>query len=168
MGKKQIREGQDPAQAWAEKLVADIRAGFITTQDRIVEFIRADGWTTLGYETFEKFWTERLSDIALATAVLPHVVYQLFAEGLDDDQVADIVAGVGPATAAALRRQRDNGVPAGRVTKQTKRKRLPIETWFIPMPIRESRELKRKAQRAGLRYADIAREAIRDKFAEMD
>ncbi|SPM43591.1 hypothetical protein MNAB215_5817 [Mycobacterium numidiamassiliense] len=54
----------------------------------------------------------RAGRITLPAELRPRLVYELLDEGMSVDEVADIVKGVGPQTAEALKDQYLDGVPA--------------------------------------------------------
>ena len=103
---------KNPAVAVAENLWEALRSGFLGTEKTIVEIIKARAWEPLGYETFTDAWVKEVADISIANELLPHVVYQMFAEGLTVDEVAETVKGIGADRAESLDRQRRHGIPA--------------------------------------------------------
>ena len=103
---------KDPAVAGAENLWEALRSGFLGTEKTIVEIIKARAWEPLGYETFTDAWVKEVADTSIANELLPHVVYQMFAEGLTVDEVAETVKGIGADRAESLDRQRRHGIPA--------------------------------------------------------
>lgn len=105
------RRKQSAEELW-ERLAKDL----FSVQTTLVEIIEAKAWEPLGYATFADAWRDRMSDISIAAEMRPHVVYQMLAEGVGVDTIADAVKGVGPDQAAAFKRQREHGVPADQAT----------------------------------------------------
>lgn len=111
MARKKIVTVKDPALAAAERLWDRAHSAMLGWQQAIIDIITARAWEPIGYESFSKAWVERMADIELSAAVLPHVVYQFLSEGATVPEIADHVAGVGERTAERLKNQRDAGVP---------------------------------------------------------
>jgi hypothetical protein len=161
---RKVREGKDPAVAWAEKLVRDMRAGFRKAETAVVEFIRCRGWEALGIESFDKFWTEQMADIKIAHAVLPNVLAQLFDEGLTDEQAAAAVSGVGVDTAGAVRRQLDHGVTPEQATTTTPRRTPSAITavWTLRVPAPKKAAWAEAAARNGVTVKQIIDGVVAD------
>lgn len=68
-----------------------------------------------------------MDGVTIAAAIKAHVIYQMLSEGLTPTEISDTVTGIGLETAEVLKRQRDNGVPADRVTATVRRhqRKLP-------------------------------------------
>lgn len=171
MVRKNVETVKDPAIAWAEHLWERLEANLLDTQNTIIAIIDAKAWEPLGYESFSKAWVDRImSRITIASELRPHVVYQMFEEGLTTDQVATIVSGVGKETAEFLKRQKDNDVPAGAaeiiVRKHNRRK--PEKHWITFEVTGDEmmawRKLARKQKRS---VNDLAAAATRALFEEM-
>lgn len=99
----------------ARSLWAEARSGFLTVDAAIMKILAAGpgAWTAIGYKTFAEAWAGELGDIMVARETLPHVVYQAYREGFDEDFVMANIKGAGPVAATELKRQRESGVPAG-------------------------------------------------------
>lgn len=104
---------QDPSVAWARSLWDRLKDAFAQTEKSIAELIAARAWEPLGYSTFTEAWKAEMKDVELASQLRPHIVYQLFDEGMTPEEVSRNVKGVGPDKAENLKRQKDSGVPAG-------------------------------------------------------
>src|SRR5262245_21847115 len=100
---KPVTTVTDPSVAAAEKRCARAHSNLLNFQKTIIEIIEAKDWETLGYESFDKYWVDRFSDITLAIEIWPHVVYELLREGGTVESVAEAVKGVGPEQAANLK-----------------------------------------------------------------
>lgn len=127
MVRKAVKTTEDPAIVWAEKLWARLESGLLDVQNTIIAIIDARAWEPLGYESFSKAWIDKIMPrVTISAELRPHVVYQMFEEGLTTDQVADAVKGVTPEAAKSLGRQRKNGVSADKATtivRQHRRKK---------------------------------------------
>jgi hypothetical protein len=166
MAKKKVQEGRDPAVVWAEKVLDEIRSGLIGAQRGFIRFIEGRLWEPLGYESFEKCYIDRLSDITIASQLWPHVVYELLGEGLSDEQVAMAVAGVGPETAAILRGQKDSGVPAEKATTKGQGKRRPASTIFVHVGEEAYATYSAHALSIGRKLNDLTLEIVTSWFEE--
>ena len=98
----------------AQALLNEIREGLVNVERRLRALIAGHGWVALGYVSFQEMWSEELGEIRLATdAMRATVVYALLAEDLSDPEVIDTLGGrVNDEAVAALRRQKDHGVPS--------------------------------------------------------
>lgn len=171
----------------ALSLWANLRASFLQFQDVLEKIIEEKAWEPLGYESFAEAWTAKMSDITLAAEFRAHVVYQMFADGLDVDAVAEAVKGVGRDRAESLKRQRSNGVPAAHASLSTPRKKWfnkpsdgsTVVSEHLRKPPSAQRALhldfsptaikrfQRIAKKHGLSVDDIARDAVMSKFKEL-
>lgn len=96
----------------AEQLWLQLRTGLLAAQGAIDQIIQTRAWEPLGFKSLHDAWSDRMGDITMPSAALISVVYQMLAEDVSDDDIADVVKGVGPGVVAGLRRQRDNGMPS--------------------------------------------------------
>jgi len=163
---------KDPAVAVAENLWEALRSGFLGTEKTIVEIIKARAWEPLGYETFTDAWVKEVADISIANELLPHVVYQMFAEGLTVDEVAETVKGIGADRAESLDRQRRHGIPAHaasmyEVRRHMRRRPRPADTIHVVVGPAVLQDCHRIATQVGRSVEDIAKEAIMARFAEL-
>lgn len=166
-----IRTVQDPAVAVAEGLWAQLRSNFLDTENTIKAIIQTRAWEPLGYESFAKAWIDKMSDLTLPTEIIPHVVFEMFSEGLTADEIANAVKGIGRQTAEYLERQRDNGVPAEAAETVVRRhhRRKPARHW-IEFEIQgdELRLWKRLASQQNMTVRQIALRATRDAFKALE
>jgi hypothetical protein len=102
----------DPAVIAAEKRCTKAQSSYKAYERTIGEIITAQDWKTLGYNTFIDFWVDRFGKIAPTWDMIPHVVYEMLAEGNTNDAITAAVIGVGPERVANLRRQKTSGTPA--------------------------------------------------------
>ncbi|QFG05126.1 hypothetical protein SEA_DRE3_50 [Gordonia phage Dre3] len=116
----------------ADQLWSSLSSALVKAGDAIQKIIQTQAWEPLGYGSFTEAWADRMSGVPLAAELRPYIVYQMFSEGMDDDQVADAIgsgSGVGPASIANFRRERSNGVPPdlarGRTTHVNEHYRKP-------------------------------------------
>lgn len=138
MVRKTVKTAEDPSIAWAEKLWARLETGLFDVQNTIIAIIDARAWEPLGYESFSKAWIDRIMPkVTISAELRPHVVYQMFEEGLTADQVADAVKGVTPIVAKALGRQKKHGVPADQATTIVRehRRKKPGDWSFIHLKV---------------------------------
>jgi hypothetical protein len=163
------------AQAHARKLVDEARSGFLTADKAIMEIIRIQAWNALGYRDFTDLFDKEFADVYLAGAARSYVVYEMFNAGRSVEEVADSVPGLGPETAESLKRQKDNGVPADKVVRESNAKttvrehdRLLPENRFLPEvgPLNEDnlKELmkwRRSARSLGMTWSEFVLAAIR-------
>lgn len=117
---------QDPSVAWARSLWDRLKDAFAQTEKSIAELIAARAWEPLGYSTFAEAWKAEMKDVELASQLRPHIVYQLFDEGMTPEEVAANVKGVGQDGAKALKSNKDNGVPANKATRSSSDTRVKV------------------------------------------
>lgn len=172
MTTRRVRTTEDPSIAWAEKLWKRLEAGLLDTQNTIIAIIDSRAWEPLGYESFSKAWIDRImSKVTISAELRPHVVYQMFSEGLTADQVADAVKGVTPETAEVLERQKKNGVPADQATTVVRRhnRRKPSKWSYLHIQVDNTtlKEWKQLAEEHGVAMNDIALEAVTAAFKKL-
>jgi hypothetical protein len=172
MAPKPVNTVTDPAVAWAEKLWQRLETGLLDTQNTIIAIIDAHAWEPLGYESFSKAWIDRImSKITIAAELRPHVVYQMFSEGLTAKQVAAAVKGVSPDTAARLKEQQDRGVPAdaAAITVRQHRRKHPGNWRFLHLKVDTGTlaEWHRIARAQHRPTAEIALEAVTAAFEQL-
>ena len=171
-GKRPIKDTKDPAVAWAEKLWERLHSSLLDSQKTIVEIIAARAWEPLGYESFSKAWVDKMSGIAIASELLPHVVYELLDEGLPAAEVASAVKGVGPGFVERLKEQKDSGVPvekAAMTVVRRHRRKLPGQPSHLHIEV-DSATLKRWqriARQYGVTVQEVALPAIAAAFEEL-
>lgn len=161
---------KDPKAVAAKRLWQQARSGLLNTEQALVNIIRSRAWEPLGHESFSKAWVEEMADVTLAIELRPHVVYQLIDEGLTIDEIADAVKGVGPIGAAALKRQKNNGVPAELATvkgRAQKRAPLPYVRLYMRVPRQQMAAWQRKARRDGTTVEDFAYAVVAKAFGEV-
>lgn len=150
-------------------LWGSLRQHFINAAAVIAEIIERRAWEPLGYGSFAEAWTAEMREITLAPEIRPHVVYQMLAEGTPTEDVPDLVKGIGPRGAAALDRQRRNGVPADYavVNEHLRRKPCAPDTVHVKVGKAMFAEYKRVADEAGLSVEEIAKDAIAERFSAL-
>lgn len=159
---------RDPSVIWAEKLWERLVSSLLDAEKTIIAIIDAKAWEPLGYESFGKAWIDRMSTVTVAVEMRPHVVYQMFSEGLSPEEVSNAVKGIGADTAEVLKEQQDAGVPADQATQRRRRSvPRPRTTIFVHVGEVALAEYERKAAAAGRKVEDIAREAISAAFGEL-
>lgn len=173
MTPKPVRNAKDPSIAWAERLWQRLESDLLSAQNTIIAIIDAKAWEPLGYESFSKAWIDKIMPTVTISAELrPHVVYQMFNEGLTADQVADAVKGVSPEAAERLKDQKDHGVPADRATTTVVRRhqrKLPGNWKFLHLKV-DTQKLKkwdRIAKENDSTVKEIALEAVEAVFDEL-
>lgn len=172
MARKPVTTVKDPAIAWADQLWKRLESNLLDAQSTIIAIIDARAWEPLGYESFSKAWIDRImSTVTISAELRPHVVYQMFSEGLTSDQVADVVKGVTPETAARLKEQQEHGVPADQASTVVRRHRrkLPGEWGFLHLKVStaELKDWHRIAKKHRRLAKDVAVEAVRAAFDEL-
>jgi hypothetical protein len=172
MTPKQVKDVQDPSVAWAEKLWERLESGLLDVQNTIIAIIDAKAWEPLGYESFSKAWVDKImSKITIASELRPHVVYQMFDEGLTADQIADAVKGITPETARNLKRQKGHGVPPDQATTTVRqhRRKLPGQWSYLHLKVENETlvEWKRRAEASGRTVNEIALAAVTLVFDEL-
>lgn len=155
----------------ARKLFDDLRSGFINQERLIKEIISTKAWEDLGYETFVDAWNVEMKGVPLATEGLrAHVVYAMFDEGLNTDEVISslgVGSRVGPRSVEVLKRQHRNGVPAALATTRVRehdRRTPPDEprTVHVRLTPDEYASLKALAAHQDTDPAEVVAELIRE------
>jgi hypothetical protein len=171
MTPKPVTTTPDPAVAWAEKLWTRLETNLLDTQNTLIAIIDAHAWEPLGYESFSKAWVDRImSRITLAAELRPHVVYQMFSEGLTAEQVAGAVKGVTPESAQRFKEQQDNGVPPEQATTVRRhQRRLPGPWKFVHLKVDPSTlaDWRRIAQTRGRSVTAMALEFVTAGFDKL-
>lgn len=146
-----------------------LRQHFTNAAEAIKKIIEARAWEPLGYTSFAQAWNAEMRDVTLAGEIRAHVVYQLLEERVPVADVADMVGGVGPVLAESFARQKANGVPAdcAVVSEHLRRKPKAADTLHVRVGATLLHEYRRVAALRGETVEDIAREAIREKFAQI-
>jgi len=146
-----------------------LRDHFTNAAEAIRKIIEARAWEPLGYVSFAEAWNTEMREVKLAKEIQAHVVYQLLEERVPLQDIADMVGGVGPAIAESLARQRNNGVPAdcAVVSEHLRRRARPAGTLHIQIGATMLYEYRRIAALNGDSVEEIAREAIRERFAQI-
>jgi hypothetical protein len=82
--------------------------------ETIKEIIATEAWLALDppRASFSEAWEAYLTNIPCPPEVKIVVIYQMAEDGLSSEQIADSVHGVREGTVDAVKRQKDNGVPA--------------------------------------------------------
>lgn len=174
-----FREKQNPTngnnavnQQQALKLWSELKQAFARIDLLVPQIIENRAWEPLGYDSFIEAWSAQLGDIDVSKAFLPAVVYAMYDTGATVDEVAYAVHGVGVRTAELIKRQKQNGVPASCATttvREHQRKppgaRRHLQVDFGPATFQR---LEAVAKRIGRPLSEIAREAILDRFEELD
>lgn len=146
-----------------------LRDHFTNAADAIREIIEARAWEPLGYTSFAQAWKSEMLDVTLAGEIRAHVVYQLLEESVPVADVADMVGGVGPALAESFARQKANGVPVDCAVVSEHFRRRPKAAGTIKVQVGATmlHEYRRIAALRNETVEEIAREAIRERFAEL-
>lgn len=146
-----------------------LRDHFTNAAESIKKIIEARAWEPLGYTSFAHAWKSEMCDVTLASEIRAHVVYQLLEENVPLADVADMVGGVGPALAESFARQKSNGVPAdcAVVSEHLRRKPKAADTLHVKVGATMLHEYRRIALLRGETVEEIAREAIRERFAQL-
>lgn len=160
----------------AEEVWDELRRSVLNVESGIIAIIENELWIPLGYPSFAVAWGDRMKGIRLATdALRAHVVYQMFKEGKTDVEVATTLVGVGGATIETLRREYNGGVPVhGAKGRNTPVQYIPKEkgpyqsgSMLLLFDPWEVVEFRRIAKEQGLFYRDVARDAVRERFAAL-
>jgi hypothetical protein len=153
----------------ALKFWSDLRSHFVNAENTIREIIEHRAWEPLGYVTFAEAWSSQMADVALAEEIRPHVVYQMLSEGVNADDIALAVKGVGPKTVELLASQRRNGVPPGMASVRAHYRRPACAPSHIRIDVGSTMlaEYHRAALIDGRSVEDIAKEAVRERFSEL-
>lgn len=133
------------------------------------EIVKTRAWEALGYESFPEFYTAEYADFTLFPEMRAHVVYALFDEGASIDEVAQSVKGIGEESAKALKRQRNNGVPADMALVREHLRQSPRRPYVIHLDVGpdDLADFRRIAQELGTSIEEIAIPAVRARFAEL-
>lgn len=167
----------------AQKLWALLRQHFVNFERTLEEIIEKRAWEAMGYESFAEAWTAQMGDITLAAEFRPHVVYAYFDQGASIADVAAGVKGISTDRAAALKRQRDNGVPPDAASMSTGRRpqsgetvvgsyirkdsNAEASTVHVTLTSLKYKRYQKKAKQLGIALEDICREAIDEKFESL-
>jgi hypothetical protein len=100
----------DPDVLRVEKLVDRMRHGFLDAQDAALELLNSAGWAVLKYGSCYTFWAARMADVDVSVPVMKQAAYIMFDEDISPRKAAGAIKGLTPLTAAALKRQKDNGL----------------------------------------------------------
>lgn len=157
------------SKAQAESMWDALRDHFTNAADAIKAIIEAKAWEPLGYTSFAQAWNVKMRDVQLAGEIRAHVVYQLLEEKVPVADVADMVGNVGAVLAESFARQKANGVPAdcAVVSEHLRRKPKQADTLHVRVGATLLHEYRRVAALQGESVEEIAREAIRARFAEL-
>jgi hypothetical protein len=101
--------------ARAEQWLKDLRGAFLDIEDRLKEGIKTKEWEPLGFESLQKFWEAKLSDIPLAKysgEFVTGLVFAMLEEGSDPVQISTTLNGVGGAAINNIQRKRSEGMTA--------------------------------------------------------
>lgn len=170
----------------AAKLWQLLHSHFVNFERTLEEIIEKRAWEPMGYASFAEAWTAQMSDVTLASEFRPHVVYAYFDDNAPDEVIAASVKGVGPKGVAALRRQKGNGVPAGRATttvrsprtsvpapsggegtvvrEHLRAKPAPANTLHLQLGVLKLKRFQRIAKKQGRTVEAIALEAVEAAF----
>lgn len=110
-------------QSEAEALWAGLSTAFSDVEAALDKIIKAEAWIPMGFDTFSQAWGVVMVGVRLAAELRAPVVYAMFAEGLNEDEVRRSVgvgSGVAKASITVLKKQRDLGVPANRATTRVR------------------------------------------------
>lgn len=167
----------------AIELFDRLRDNWLDLADTWEQIIAERAWEPLGYETFFEAWDDKLSDIPLSRFVNVRAVYQMLAEGIDEDRIAMAVKGIGPETVRNIKRERENGVPPELATGRPPRQRPADKPIYVRPHGREKAspdsvirvdvgptmfiEYTRIAKKLGRSVPDIAKEAIAERFSQL-
>lgn len=162
---------------YAEQLVQQLRQGLLATQDALQKIIDWKAWEPLGYSSFRELWDDRLADIELTGVMRATVVYAMFSEGANDEQVATTVKGVGGKTVTALRQAHQYGltpkqgsIHAARTQVRPHTRKLPTKRNGVYLEGFTDTEIKRwndLAEDLGVDRNDMLREALREAMDAM-
>jgi hypothetical protein len=141
-------------------------------QAALAEIIETQAWLPLGHETFHDAWlATRRNELTLDKALQPLVIYQMISEGLTNDEISELVLGVGPATVDKLKRQRKNGVPADQASTASDVKAHPRltrpHTLHLYVGSEQMDEYHRIAAKSNGHVLAIALEAVDKRFREL-
>jgi hypothetical protein len=131
------------SKAAANALWEKMHDHFADGQGVLEEIIVHQAWKPIGYNTFSEAWDARMSDVTLAVELRAVVVYQMFAEGADEDEVSATVKGVGLAQAVELNKQRKNGVPASHARSRKRNSRVVYRKAVVHVEVGDLETLKR-------------------------
>lgn len=102
----------------ARDLWQNLRDALSNTEKAIQRIIETKAWEPLGYDSFVQAWKAENNGSFLATELRAPVVLAMFEEGASDDEVRNSLgsgSGVSKGTVGEIRRQDENGVPAGEI-----------------------------------------------------
>lgn len=152
--------------AEAKQMWGDLRDGFINQERKIAEIIVNRAWEPVGFSTFTAAWEQEMQGVTLAGEVRPHVVYQMIAEGLSDEDICTLVKGVGPSSAESFRQEMENGVPAGVSIVRRHPRNKPQPPSILRLEVGSS-NLKSWRRKHGPNVENIALDAIIQRFGEL-
>lgn len=160
--------------AAAEKLWAELREAFANAEAIIKQIIETKAWEPLGYPTFAAAWNDRLAGLRLATDCMrAHVAYALFDSGLGVEDVVKATGGqIGDRAAAALARQKTNGVPPNLATTRVRAHErvlpAPPSVLHVSLTPDELASFKGIAESRGLDVQAEAVKALRAHFRNLE
>lgn len=154
----------------AVELTRLIRDSFVGIEKYLVEFIKGQGWVSMGFVGFNQWWDANLSDITVAQEIRPQVIYQLIDEGLTADQVAAAVKGASTEMVENLKRQKDNGVPPELASTRVRHKPNrddPYTTMFLRVQRADLDDWRRTAAMHDLSTEQIVIAAAKKVFGDL-
>ena len=80
----------------AQALFDQLREGLLNVETSIKAIIDTRAWEQLGYQSLTEAWGAQLSNVRISQHVQVHLLYAMFAEGTDIDQIEQAIHGVGP------------------------------------------------------------------------
>lgn len=110
-------------QTEAESLWSALVDAFNDVEGALSRIIKAQAWVPLGYDSFSQAWADKMKGVHLAAELRAPVVYAMFAEGLDVEEVRKslgVGSGLAKGSITVLKTQRDLGVPAGQATTRVR------------------------------------------------
>jgi hypothetical protein len=87
-----------------------MRHGFLDAQDAALEMLNSEAWKVLKYGSCYTFWAARMADVDVSVPVIKQAAFIMFDEDISPRKAAGVIKGLTPLTAAALKRQKDNGL----------------------------------------------------------
>lgn len=132
--------------AASKELSEEIKSGLALTEKKIRKFIDGQGWIGCGYDTFYSWWDKELSGLSLAREIRPHIMYEMFAEGKKDEEVAVAIKGVGGEAIKSQRERFNQGLPPSLVEIRPYVRQEASETKGCRVEFQSNAEYKRAVE----------------------
>jgi hypothetical protein len=127
--KKPVKDAEDPAVAYAKKIVRKLQTDALHFDKNFRELLRIKAWDTLGYESFTKLWVDKFSNTIVGNMLMPMIgtiVDEMLKDGTSLDDMDDVLPGYGPEKLKWMKQQLADGVPPDQVSVTPKQSNEPV------------------------------------------